>query len=98
MNQYYTYILSSKHKNLYIGVTNDLGRRVYEHKNKLFKGHTEKYNIDRLVYFETFGDINLAIAREKTLKGWLRKRKDELIERMNPDWKDLSEEWFTSGA
>ena len=98
MNQYYTYILSSKHKNLYIGVTNDLTRRMYEHKHKLLKGHTLKYNIDKLVYFEIFGDINQAIAREKQLKGWLRKRKDELIESMNPTWKDLSEEWFTSGS
>jgi putative endonuclease len=96
MNQYYTYILASKHRNLYIGVTNDLERRMYEHKNKLLKGHTKKYNIDRLVYFETFGDITQAINREKQLKGWSRKRNDELIEVMNQDWKDLSEEWFKS--
>ncbi len=94
MNQYYVYILSSKHKNIYVGVTNDLQRRVYEHKHKLYNGYTKKYNVDRLVYYESFGDITQAINRETQLKGWLRKKKDLLIEAMNPNWKDLSEEWL----
>jgi len=93
MNQYFVYILASKHKNLYIGVTNDLDRRLYEHKNKLFDSFTKKYNIDRLVYYESFSDISQAISRETSLKGWLRAKKDALIEGMNPDWKDLSLEW-----
>ena len=76
-------------------MTNDLDRRLYEHKHKLFKGYTEKYNIDRLVYFEQFDDIEQAIARESQLKDWRREKKVALIEGMNPDWKDLSETWNT---
>ena len=79
-------------KTLYIGVTNDLVKRVYQHKNKLVEGFTKKYNITKLVYFEETNDINAAIAREKQLKGWLRKKKIALIESMNPEWKDLSED------
>jgi putative endonuclease len=90
---YYVYMMTNKHQTLYTGVTNDLERRVYEHKNKLFKGFTEKYNIDRLIYYEVFHEITDAIAREKQLKGWTRKKKDDLIFKMNPESKDLSEEW-----
>ena len=90
---YYVYILSSKYKKTYIGVTNNLERRLYEHKNKLFEGFSAKYNIDRLVYFEQFTDIGQAIARETQLKDWRREKKAALIEAMNPEWKDLSEEW-----
>ena len=74
-------------------MTNDLQRRVYQHKNKLIEGFTTKYNVNRLVYYETFGDVRDAIAREKQIKGWLRKKKIALIESTNPKWQDLSEEW-----
>ena len=76
---------------IYIGVTNDLNRRLYEHKNKIIQGFTQKYNLNKLVYFEETNDINAAISREKQIKGWLRKKKIVLIESMNPGWKDLSE-------
>ncbi len=76
---------------LYVGVTNDLVRRVYEHKNKLVKGFTAKYNIVKLVYYEIHEDIKEAIKREKQIKGWLRVKKEELIKTMNPSWKDLYE-------
>jgi putative endonuclease len=74
---------------MYIGVTNDLERRVFEHKNKLVKGFTEKYNVHKLVYFEETGDVNAALAREKEIKKWRRERKDALISRMNPQWSEL---------
>jgi len=93
MKTYYTYILSSYSRTLYVGVTNDLERRVYEHKNKLIDGFTARYNIDKLVHFESCVEIDGAIAREKELKGWLRKKKIELIEATNPNWNDLSESW-----
>lgn len=90
---YYIYIVSNKYNNvLYIGVTNDIVRRVYEHKNKLVDGFTSKYNVDKLVYYENTPDVNVAIAREKQLKNWRREKKDELINRLNPRWKDLYEE------
>ena len=85
--------MTNKSKTLYVGVTNNLHRRVYEHKNKIIQGFTSKYNITKVVYFEVFNDIESAIKREKQIKGWLRKKKIELIESMNPDWNDLSEEW-----
>jgi putative endonuclease len=75
---------------LYIGVTSNLERRILEHKNKLIPGFTQKYNLHRLVYFESFGDVRDAIVREKQLKGWLRARKVALIESKNPNWNDLS--------
>jgi putative endonuclease len=94
VKQYYVYILASRSRNLYAGVTNDLERRVYEHKQKLVPGFTAKYNIDRLVYFETTKDVDVAISREKQIKGWLRSRKIALIESVNPTWDDLSASWF----
>lgn len=91
-HNYYTYIMTNKKLGtLYIGVTNNLQYRIYQHKNKLVKGFTAKYNLNKLVYCEYFTDINFAIAREKQLKGWLRKKKIELIEKDNPNWEDLSE-------
>jgi len=93
MNLYYVYIMTNNSKTLYTGVTNNLNRRVYEHKNKLIQGFTAKYNITKLVYFEICTDINQAIAREKQIKGWLRKKKVYLIESVNPEWNDLSQEW-----
>jgi len=91
---YYVYILAGKSGVLYTGVTNNLERRVLEHKNKLIPGLTKKYNVDRLVYFEETIDISAAIFREKEIRGWLRKKKIALIERDKPDWLDLSENWF----
>ncbi|KKS39668.1 MAG: Endonuclease [Candidatus Kuenenbacteria bacterium GW2011_GWA2_42_15] len=92
---YYVYILaSSKNGTLYIGITNDLIRRLYEHKNNLVKGFTSKYKVHNLVYFEETDDIAEAIRREKQLKGWNRKWKIALIEKDNPNWDDLSKEWF----
>jgi putative endonuclease len=91
--EYYIYLLTNKHNNvIYTGVTNDLIRRIYEHKNKLQKGFTEKYNVDRLVYYEMYVDIADAIIREKQIKGWTRKKKNELIIQLNPEWKDLYED------
>ena len=92
--EYYVYIMTNKSRTLYTGVTNNLMRRVHEHKNKLVPGFTSKYNIKLLVYFESTSDVNEAILREKQIKGWLRAKKIKLIESMNPEWKDLSEEWF----
>lgn len=80
-------------KVLYTGVTNNLERRIYEHKNKLVKGFTEKYNVNKLVYFEYTSDVNSAIAREKEIKGWTRQKKNQLVQGVNPLWKDLSEEF-----
>ena len=92
--QYYVYIMTNRSRTLYTGVTGDLVRRVYEHKNKLVDGFTRKYNITKLVYYEVTDEITSAIAREKQIKGWLRKKKIALVESMNPEWKDLSEEWM----
>ena len=92
MKRYYIYIMTNKSKTLYIGVTDNLERRVYEHKNKLIEGFTKKYNITKLVYYETTNDVRSAIEREKQIKGWLRKKKIALIEVVNPKWADLSEE------
>ena len=88
---YYVYILCNAHKTvLYTGVTKDLVRRVYEHKNHLDKGSfTAKYNIENLVYYETTSDVESAIAREKQIKGWSRKKKNQLVDSMNPEWIDL---------
>ena len=93
IKQYCVYIMTNKSRTLYVGVTNDLQRRVYEHKNKLIEGFTKKYNITRLVYYEPMNDVRVAIAREKQIKGWLRARKIALIDSTNPQWKDLSEDW-----
>ena len=82
-------------KMLYIGVTNDLERRVYEHKNKLKEGYTKKYNLHKLVYYEETDDIGRAIEREKELKGWRREKKIALFESTNPNWNDLAEDWFS---
>ena len=93
MKGYYVYIMSNASRTLYVGVTNDLQRRVYEHKQKLLHGFTSKYNLTLLVYFETAPDILAAIAREKQIKGWLRAKKVALVESVNPKWLDLSAQW-----
>lgn len=91
---HYVYIMTNRSRTLYTGVTNDLRRRVYEHKHKLVPGFTEKYNITRLVYFEETPNVQAALAREKQIKGWLRAKKIALIEDANPEWRDLSEGWY----
>ena len=96
MGSYYVYIMTNWSDTLYTGVTNDLQRRVYEHKQKLLDGFTKKYSIDMLVYYEDTDDVEAAIRREKQIKGWRRSKKTELIEAMNPQWRDLSEGWFAS--
>lgn len=88
------YILASRSRTLYVGVTSNLHKRVWQHKNKVFDGFTSKYNIVRLVYFENYDDMRVAINREKQLKRWSRKKKLFLIEKLNPTWIDLSEEWY----
>ncbi len=94
MNRYYVYIMASYRGVLYTGVTSDLTRRVYEHRHKLVNGFTKKYNVSKLVYYEATNDVKSAIAREKQIKGWLRKKKVVLIESMNPSWVDLGEELY----
>ena len=89
---YYVYLLTNwNNRIMYVGVTNDLIRRLYEHKNKLIAGFTAKYNLNKLVYFEVAQDVNVAIAREKEIKKWRREKKNKLVNRDNPGWQDLSE-------
>jgi len=93
--QYYVYLLTNRSGTLYTGVTNDLERRVYEHKQKLVDGFTKKYNVHILAYYEVMNDVTSAIAREKQIKAWRRSKRVELIESVNPQWRDLSDGWFT---
>jgi putative endonuclease len=93
-NQYYVYIMTNITGMLYVGITNNIERRVFEHKAKLISGFTKRYNINKLVYFETTVDVEAAIEREKQIKGWLRRKKVVLINSANPEWKDLSLEWY----
>ena len=91
MNTYYVYILANQFNDVfYVGVTNNLERRITEHQSGLIDGFTKKYRVHKLVYFESCHDVKAAIAREKQLKNWNREKKRFLIERMNPEWKDLS--------
>lgn len=92
---YYTYIVASRSLTLYIGMTGDLDKRIFEHKNKLFEGFSADYNCNRLVWFERYAHASCAIAREKQLKGWRRAKKIALIKKSNPTWLDLSEAWYT---
>ena len=92
----YVYIMSNRSKTLYTCVTNNLERRVFQHKQRLVEGFTKKYNLIELVYYEAGDDIRSAIQREKQIKGWLRKRKIDLIELVNPAWDDLSAEWYST--
>ncbi len=94
MKTYYVYIMASKSRTLYTGVTSNLERRVLQHRRKLMPGFTSRYNISRLVYYEAFGDVLAAISREKQIKRWLRSKKIALIESANRDWKDLSNGWY----
>ncbi len=91
---YYVYLLTNwNDKVIYVGMTNDLQRRLYEHKNKSVRGFTSRYNVNKLVYFEHTTYVLEAIAREKEIKKWRREKKNRLVESMNPEWKDLSVEW-----
>jgi putative endonuclease len=98
MGTFYVYIMASRSRVLYVGVTNDLARRVDEHKGGLIAGFTSRYRVTRLVYFEEFVDILDAIAREKEIKGWVRTKKIRLIDSSNPTWEDLADQWFQDGA
>jgi putative endonuclease len=91
---YFTYVMASRSHTLYIGVTGNLRKRVFQHKWKEHEGFTANYNCDRLVWFEAYQDISKAIAREKELKGWRRAKKITLIESINPAWVDLSRDWY----
>ena len=92
---YCVYIITNRSKTLYIGVTNNLERRIWEHKHHHGSVFASRYKLDRLVYWESFDDVRTAIDREKQIKGWLRIKKIALIVSRNPTWNDLSEEWFT---
>ena len=90
MKDYYVYIMTNRYNNvMYIGITNDLKRRVYEHKTGVFEGFTKKYDVHKLVYFEKCHEVTDAIRREKQLKSWRREKKNALVEEVNPDWKEL---------
>ena len=95
IHQYYVYILASKIRGtLYIGITNNLQRRIYEHKIGIKRGFTQKYGVNKLVYFESFKNVDEAINREKNLKKWKREWKIKLLEEKNKKWEDLSQDWF----
>ena len=93
MTEYFVYVLSNKSRMLYVGVTSNLERRLFEHRMKLVPGFTEHYGLTKLVYYESTDDVNAAITREKQIKGWVRRKKVALIHSLNPEWKDLSSEW-----
>ena len=93
-HHYYVYILANQNnKVLYVGMTNNLQRRLFEHKNRLHDGFTKKYNVDKLVYFEESSQVDVALNREKEIKKWRREKKNRLVETMNKEWKDLSVEF-----
>ena len=95
----FVYVVSNwNNKVIYIGVTSNLEKRLYEHKNCSIKGFSSKYKTNKLVFFEEFGEIQYAISREKELKKWRREKKDRLIETMNPQWKDLSLDWYEDSS
>ena len=94
MKTHYVYIMSNIHRTLYVGMTNNLERRVYEHKMGFVEGFTKRYTIHSLVYYDVTNEVEGAIFREKQIKAWRRSKKIELIESMNPRWKDLSAEWL----
>ncbi len=96
MRNYYVCMMASRGRTLYIGVTSDLTRRVYEHMRKVTEGFTKKYSVNKLVFYETTTDVEAAIAREKQLKAWRRSKKVTLVESDNPEWKDLALHWYDS--
>jgi putative endonuclease len=91
---YYVYIMTNQSRTLYVGFTNNIRRRAWQHKTHQIEGFTQRYNIDTLVYIETFTDVFAAIRREKQIKTWSRKKKLWLIDQQNPDWHDLSDGWY----
>jgi putative endonuclease len=91
---YFTYIMASRSRTLYIGITGDLVKRAFQHKQKKYSGFTARYNCERLVWFQRFTEVSEAIQREKELKGWTRAKKIALIESANPTWEDLSQPWY----
>jgi putative endonuclease len=93
MADFAVYILANRSRTIYVGVTNDLGRRIEEHRAKVVPGFTQTYRLDKLVYYEMTSDVRSAIAREKQIKGWRREKKLALIESLNPTWRDLGEDW-----
>ena len=98
MKEYYVYIMSNKSGTLYTGVTNNLEQRVYQHKNQITEGFTERYSVTQLLYFESSDEVTAAITREKQIKGMLRIKKIELIKTMNPQLKDLSKDWYDTST
>ncbi|MGH9451687.1 MAG: GIY-YIG nuclease family protein [Terriglobia bacterium] len=98
MKSYYVYIMSSRSRTLYTGVTNNLERRVYQHKHGLLTGFTSDYRITRLVHYEEIGDIRAAICRERQIKDWLRAKKVAWIESRNPTWEDVSVDWYSKAG
>ena len=94
MKAYYVYVLASKAGVLYTGITNDIKKRIFQHKTKLNEGFTQKYDVNSLMYFETFSEPCAAISREKQIKAYRREKKVALIDSINPDWADLSEGWY----
>ncbi|MHC5061619.1 MAG: GIY-YIG nuclease family protein [Planctomycetota bacterium] len=94
MKTYYVYIMASESGTLYTGMTGNIKKRVYEHKNHLIEGFTDKYNVSKLLYLETFREPTSAIKREKQIKAWRREKKVALIDTKNPGWQDLSEDWY----
>ena len=97
MKQFYVYIMTNVARTLYVGITNNIERRVWEHKQGLMEGFTKQYGLTQLVYLAETNDVREAIAREKQLKGWKRAKKVALIEEMNPYWEDLSAGWYSEG-
>jgi len=94
MKTYYVYLLTNwNNRVMYVGVTNDLERRISEHRFKVVPGFTQKYNVHKLVYYETYSDVTVAICREKEIKGWRREKKNRLVETENPKWNDLTADW-----
>ena len=94
MAEYYVYIMTNPARTLYTGITNDLQRRVHEHKQKTVEGFTKRYNLTTLAYHEATTDVHSAIRREKQIKGWVRRKKAALIESVNPEWRDLADGWY----
>ncbi len=94
--RFYVYIMGSLSGTLYIGMTNDLHKRVWQHKQQEFEGFTDEYDVDRLLYWESFDDVRVAINREKQLKRWRREKKVRLIEQLNSSWKDIARDWYES--
>ncbi len=96
-HHYHVYILASLSGTLYVGITNDLRKRVWQHKHHTFAGFTADYDVDRLLYWERYQSVQRALAREKQVKGWSRRKKVALFAKSNPAWKDLSRDWFRDG-